>query len=75
MSFLKRFSTKMLLAAEKFYLRMHGWEEVGPDAWDTPSDYEFKKRMGVRQGHAVNSQKQSLYKDLGARIGDSRSPN
>lgn len=67
-NFLGRISTKLLLAAEKFYLRAHGWIQIGPDSWDSPLDYQFKRRLGIRQGHAVNSQKQNLYKDLGARL-------
>lgn len=65
--FLIKLSTKLLLAAERFYLRAHGWIKVGPDSWDTPLDYKFKARLGIRQGHAVNSQKQDLFSDLGSR--------
>lgn len=66
-NFIGRMTTKLLLAAEKLYLKTHGWKQVGPDTWDTPEDYAFNKRQGIRQGHAVNSQKQNLFRDLGTR--------
>lgn len=65
--FLRRLSVNLLMAAENFYLTAHGWHQVGPDAWDPPADYPFertRKKKGLRKGHAVNSEKQKIYKDV-----------
>jgi hypothetical protein len=40
--------------AELVYLRETGWEEVHPESWSN----ETLGREGLRQGHAVNVQKQ-----------------
>ena len=69
-SFVGRIATKILIQAEEWYLKSHGWNKVGPDAWDPPSDYPSERtrtRRGLHRGHAVNSQKTYLYVDLGTR--------
>jgi hypothetical protein len=75
MTRLHRFATFTLMTMERFYLRVHGWNQVGPDAWDPPADYPFestRKKKGLRQGHAVNSQKQLMYHGIRERISSSK---
>lgn len=53
---LRRLSVFLLLRAERFFLRMHGWRSEKDCGWMPPDGYPgpVKKRI---QGHAVNSQK------------------
>ena len=69
-TFFGRLTTRLLVQMEEVYLKAHGWAKVGPDAWDPPVDHpseRTRKRRGITRGHAVNSQKQYLYYDLGKR--------
>jgi hypothetical protein len=50
------FARNLLIFAEKVYLQTNGWEEIGPDTWDSPFDHP-KSHIGIRQSHAVNSMK------------------
>ncbi len=64
-------SNHLLMGVENLWLRIHGRNKVGPDAWDPPSNYPFERtrvRKGLRQGHAVNSQKQLVYNYIRSRI-------
>ena len=64
-------SNLVLMSVERFYLRANGWQKVGPDAWDPPADYPYentRSKRGLRQGHAINSQKQLMYKTIRERI-------
>jgi hypothetical protein len=53
----QRLALFLLDKAEKNFLRAFGWKNVGKDNWNSPQNYH-KTYEGVRQGHAMNSQKQ-----------------
>jgi hypothetical protein len=50
-----------LEAAERRYLRAHGWIKNRDGYWDPPAAQGFKYKSDYTRGHAVNAQKQRTY--------------
>ncbi len=58
-SYLQRFAAWLLRAAERFYLRAHGWQDTyeAPDHFLPPGEYPFRQKVAeYHRRHAVNAQ-------------------